>query len=195
MNIFSNGINYADGETPTVMTSNIEAIGYEGWYYKNSGSNKKITWYIPLGNTPLMVSDLTMIYASLHILNTASLPFITVYTAPTGFNDAGKWYHSKTVFEVPYTEVLNENANYCFYAELGYADSEITIDGHTNVRLMVVDSESSGNYTDTNVIKYVAFCTEDDVKAGEVEFILSDINLLKLDGDDIELFLTNNDLF
>jgi hypothetical protein len=37
MNIFSNGINYADGETPTVMSANIEAIGYEGWYYMFAG--------------------------------------------------------------------------------------------------------------------------------------------------------------
>lgn len=195
MNVFSNGINYADGETPTVMTSSIESICYEGWYYKNSGSKKKITWYVPLGNTPLLVSDLNMIYASLRILNTVSLPFITVYTAPIGFNDAGKWYHSKTVFAVPDTVSLNENANYCFYAEFGSAVSEVTIDGHTNIKLTVDASNSRGNYTDTNVVKYVAFCTAEDVSAGEVEFILSDINLSKRAGDDIELFLSNNDLF
>ena len=195
MNIFSNGINYADGETPTVMSSGIEAIGYEGWYYKNSGSNKKISWYIPLGNAPLLVSDLTTIYASLRLLNAASLPFITVYTAPTGFNDAGKWYHSKTVFAVPDTEALTENANYRFYAEIGSAVSEIPIDGHSNIKLAIDASNSSGNYTDINVIKYVSFCTADDVNAGGVEFILSNINLLKKDGNNIELFLTNDELF
>ena len=195
MNIFSNGINYADGETPTVMSSGIEAIGYEGWYYKNSGSNKKITWYIPLGNAPLLVSDLTTIYASLRLLNAASLPFITVYTAPIGFNDAGKWYHSKTVFAVPDTEALTENANYRFYAEIGSAVSEIPIDGHSNIKLAIDASNSSGNYTDINVIKYVSFCTADDVNAGGVEFILSNINLLKKDGNNIELFLTNDELF
>lgn len=191
MNIFSNGINYADGETPTVMTANIEAMGYEGWYYKNSGIGKKITWYIPLGDSPLLVSDLTMVYASLRLLNTASLPFLTIYTAPIGFNDAATWYHSKTVFSVPETVDLNENANYCFYAEIGAEVSEISIDGHINVKLTAL---SSGNYTGTNVIKYIAFCTAEDAAAGEVEFILSDINLLKSSGD-IELFLSNGELF
>lgn len=191
MNIFSNGINYADGETPTVMTANIEALGYEGWYYKNSGLGKKITWYIPLGDSPLLVSDLTMVYTSLRLLNTASLPFLIVYTAPIGINDADTWYHSKTVFSVPETVDLNENTNYCFYAEIGTEVSEILIDGHTNIKLT---TDSSGDYTSTNVIKYIAFCTAEDAAAGEVEFILSDINLLKPSGD-VELFLSNDELF
>lgn len=194
MNIFSNGINYADGETPVVMTTNIEAIGYEGWYYKNSELGKKITWFVPLGKSPFVFSDLTAIYASLHILNKSSLPYLVVYTAPIGFNDVEKWYHSKTVFSVPKTAEISENNNYCFFAETGKKMNEITIDGHTNIALEINTEKSTGKYTDINVVKYIAFCTNDDATTGEAEFILSDINIIKKNGD-IELFLSNDELF
>jgi hypothetical protein len=36
MNTFSNGINYADGDAPTIMTPAIEAMGYDGWYYNST---------------------------------------------------------------------------------------------------------------------------------------------------------------
>lgn len=193
MNIFSNGINYADGETPTVMSSAIEAVGYEGWYYKNSAHGKHISWYIPLGKIPFFISDLTSIYASIHIRNKTSLPFIIVYTAPIGFNDAGKWYHSKTVYTIPETEELENNSNYCFFINMGKM-TELSIDGHTNVELVANSEKSSGKYTATNIVKYVAFCTNDDVAPGEVDFILSDINVIKKSGN-IELFLSNSELF
>lgn len=193
MNIFSNGVNYADGETPTVMPSVIESIGYEGWYYKNSSSGKYISWYIPLGKTPFFILDLLSIYASVHIRNKKSLPFITVYTAPIGFNDASKWYHTKTVFSVLDTTDIEDNSNYCFFIKMG-KNNEPEIDGHKNIELIINEEKSCGKFTSTNVVKYVSFCTNNDAAPGDVEFILSDINIIKQSGN-IELFLSNNELF
>lgn len=193
MNVFSNGINYADGETPTVMNTAIESIGYEGWYYKNSSFGKKISWYMPLGRTPFFILDFSTIYASLHIRNKKSLPFIVVYTAPIGFNDADKWYHSKTVYSVPDTVEIEDNANYCFFVKSGKM-SDLDILGHTNIELIKNEEKSSGKFSATNIVKYVAFCTSDDAASGETEFILSDFNIIKQSGN-IELFLSNNELF
>lgn len=113
MNTFSNGINYADGDAPIIMPPAIEALNYDGWYYKNIAKGKKINWYIPFG-TNVTINNLKMVQASLKLLNKVSAPFITVYTKPTGSGDAASWYKARRTYIVPAVTLVN-GQNYNFW--------------------------------------------------------------------------------
>lgn len=62
----------------------------DGWYFKNltgsSNGNAKANWYLP-SITGLKVSDIVNLYINILVVSKTSLPFITVYTKPTGTND------------------------------------------------------------------------------------------------------------
>jgi hypothetical protein len=196
MNTFSNGINYADGDPPTIMPPAIEAGGYDGWYYKNIALGRKINWYIPPGKNAtgnsLRIADLRMIFASIKVINPVSLPFITVYTNPTGLGDAASWYHSRTTYIVWSPVTAGE---YCIWAEVGATSAAPTITGHTNIKLTLDTFSSRGTPQQTNTILAVAFSSNSSSAAGNVEFILSDIELVRVAGDPVTFVLSNDELF
>ena len=196
MNTFSNGINYADGDSPTIMPPAIEAGGYDGWYYKNVARGRKINWYIPPGNnvtgTALRIADLRMIFASIKVINPVSLPFITVYTRPTGLGDAAFWYHSRITYIVTSSLLAG---NYCLWAEVGATGAAPSIPGHTSVKMAIDNISTRGVQRQTDTILFIAFSSNSTSAAGNVEFILSDIELVRVAGDPVTFVVSNDELF
>lgn len=192
MNTFSNGINYADGDAPTIMTPAIEAMGYDGWYYKNSARGKKINWYIPV-ETNTRVTDLRMMYVLLKLINPVSSPFITIYTKPTGTGDAAAWYHSRVTYIVP-TMSFVAGRKYCFWAEIGAVSPAPSVENHTNVKLIVDTFSSRGSLGQTDQILFIAFSSNSSSAAGNVEFILNNISLVKT-SEQVDFLLSNDELF
>ena len=178
---------YAD-KSPPVPIPTIR-YGYQGWYYTNSSlwvnpapaTRNKINWYIlPNANGVTTVGDLRYIRLNLHLFNSISPPFITVYTQATGSGDAGGWYKSKRTYIITSGSVggnaVADNTNYCFYMNWnGYYISPFTV-AHTNATLSVSSADGSviGSFGNSEVIYAYSIETNSTSTAGNVEFILSD---------------------
>lgn len=177
---------YADGSPPVPIPT--IRYGYHGWYYTNSSlwvnhapmTRNKINWYIlPNVNGVSKVGDLRYIRLNLHIFNSVSMPFLTVYTQATGSGDAGGWYKSKRMYITSNVaddgNTLGDNTNYCFYTNWnGYSTKPFTV-AHTNATLSTSTVEGSviGNFESNELIFAYSIGTNSSSAAGNVEFILS----------------------
>lgn len=177
---------YADGSPPVPIPT--IRYGYHGWYYTNSSlwvnpspsTRNKINWYLlPNANGITKVRDLRYIRLNLHLFNSVSPPFLTVYTQATGSGDAGGWYKSKrTYINASVSDqgnTVDDNTNYCFYMNWnGYSVSPFTV-SHTNVSLSVstVNGSAIGSFDNSEVIFAYSIGTNSTSAPGNVEFILS----------------------
>ena len=171
---------YADGSPPAPIPT--IRYGYQGWYYTNSSlwvnpapaTRNKINWYLlPNANGITTVGDLRYVRLNLHIFNSVSTPFLTVYTQATGNGDAGGWYKSKRTYINAGSTV--DNTNYCFYVNWnGYSISPFTV-AHTNSALSVstVNGSAIGSFGNSEVIFAYSIGTNSNSAPGNVEFILS----------------------
>lgn len=92
---------YAD----TTPAPTKEGTGREGWYYTNPVAGNKMNLYFFDGNSETFtVSDLEYLYSKIYIdswnANVQNLPFLQVYTKPTGIGDAGAFYHSRITYDL-----------------------------------------------------------------------------------------------
>lgn len=177
---------YADGSPPVPIPT--IRYGYPGWYYTNSSlwvnpapaTRNKINWYLlPNANGLTKVSDLRYIRLNLHLFNSVSTPFLTVYTQATGSDDAGGWYKSKRTYITSAVSddgnTLTDHTNYCFYMNWnGFSISPFTV-AHTNAALSVstVNGSVIGNFGSSEVIFAYSIGTNSNSAPGNVEFILS----------------------
>jgi hypothetical protein len=177
---------YADGSPPVPIPT--IRYGYQGWYYTNSSlwvnpapaTRNKINWYLlPNANGVTKVADLRYIRLNLHLFNSVSTPFITVYTQATGSGDAGGWYKSKRTYITSAVSddgnTLADHTNYCFYMNWnGYSITPFTV-AHTNAALSVstVNGSVIGSFGSSEVIFAYSIGTNSTSAPGNVEFILS----------------------
>ena len=171
---------YADGSPPVAIPT--IRYGYQGWYYTNSSlwvnpapaTRNKINWYIlPNANGITTVGDLRYVRLNLHLFNSVSTPFLTVYTLATGSGDSGGWYKSKRTYIIAGTPV--DNTNYCFYMNWnGYSVLPFTV-AHTNAELTLSSVSGSviGSFGDSEVLFAYSIGTNSNSAPGNVEFILS----------------------
>jgi hypothetical protein len=177
---------YADGSPPVPIPT--IRYGYQGWYYTNSSlwvnpapaTRNKINWYLlPNANGVTKVADLRYIRLNLHLFNSVSTPFLTVYTQATGSGDAGGWYKSKRTYITSAVSddgnTLADHTNYCFYMNWnGYSITPFTV-AHTNAALSVSTENGSaiGSFGSSEVIFAYSIGTNSNSAPGNVEFILS----------------------
>jgi hypothetical protein len=188
---------YADGSPPVPIP--LIRYGYPGWYYTNSSiwvnpapaTRNKINWYLlPNTNGMTTVGKLRYIRLNLHVFNSVSLPFLTVYTQATGNGDAGGWYKSKRVYDVTTSVVddgdtLTDHTNYCFYINWnGFSVTPFTV-AHKNAAFVTSTREGSaiGNFDNSELIFAYSIGTNSSSAAGSVEFILSSAVVGELNND------------
>ena len=170
---------YADGSPPVAIPT--IRYGYQGWYYTNSSlwvnpapaTRNKINWYILPNSNSTTVGDLRYIRLNLHLFNSVSTPFLTVYTQATGSGDSGGWYKSKRTYII--ADTLVDNTNYCFYMNWnGYSISPFTV-AHTNSAFMLssVSGSALGDFDNSEVLFAYSIVTNSNSAPGNVEFILS----------------------
>lgn len=86
---------YAD--TLPVPTADLN--GRDGWLYKKTAGAEKFNYYVwSQGSKPLRLRDLRSVYMIASVdtyTDAASVPFVVIYTKPTGVGDQQPWYHSK----------------------------------------------------------------------------------------------------
>jgi len=179
---------YADGAPPVeIPTAIFNQYGYNGFYFINDSNGKKINWYLPPDNTTSMtVGDLAGFYFNFLNLSTTTyggIPYLSVYTKPTGNNDYRPWYHSKRSFVVSSSFVPATNTTYTAYLDNTLPD----LPPHYNSTLIPLEISTvqpfpTGPYDPLEQILFFAFSTNSTTPINGTEFILSSVNITKSTG-------------
>ena len=84
--------------------------GREGWLYTKTAGAEKFNYYLwSQGSHAITLGRLHTIYMVASIdtyTNTSSVPFIVVYTKPTGVGDQAVWYHSKIIYAIDTSQII-----------------------------------------------------------------------------------------
>ena len=92
-----------------------------GWNLTNSVGGTKFNLYYFNGTQEIVtLRQLQSVYFKAFInvnTETASMPFIHIYTKPTGSGDAGPWYHSKIDYEYDSDNIIGIGEECVFYGE------------------------------------------------------------------------------
>tara|TARA_R110002153_G_scaffold170603_1_gene323460 strand:- start:401 stop:1081 length:681 start_codon:yes stop_codon:yes gene_type:complete len=110
---------YADSSPAPVA----DADGRDGWLFnKTIADASKFNYYFyGQGNTPILLNEISALLCDVTIDNyqgISSLPFIIIYTKPTGVGDAGAWYHSRVTYTMNSDEVILLGEAVTFYGGL-----------------------------------------------------------------------------
>ena len=92
------------GTLPTPSAS----LGFPGWKHTKGSGVEKFNYYFygNNSNNPYLLKELDNFWAvvTCHtITTTGSLPFLVLYTVPTGVGDAEAWYKSKIAYVIDIT--------------------------------------------------------------------------------------------
>ena len=169
---------------PAVMTDAVRNLNYDGWYYKkvaDDSVNKKINWYLG-PDTNMLVSDLKQVFFEMNLINTTGLPFITVYTKPTGTGDAASWFKSARTFELlnpSSLSSLSNNTPYCFHYKFDSNASDPFSYNHANKLMSPSDVTANirGNFLPTEQVMFFSFGTNSGSAIGTVELICRSISI------------------
>ena len=163
----------------------------EGWFLKNTVSGTKFNLYIFGGDQEIIKkSEIRSLYflANIDNLNNlSSIPFLHIYTKPTGVNDAKFWYHSRYDYRVDFDSVKMGVGEQClFYANDKPIDkprkyqsqrhipmSDTSIDGESDEHgeiLYIVISSDSGAVLETMqcCLQMVGFETNETFTENEI---------------------------
>jgi hypothetical protein len=155
-------------------------FGYNGWYYTNSTAwvnvapavRNHIKWLVSANTATSKVSDLQYIRVNLKIYNTASLPYLMVYT------QAGS---SKKYPVMSGNGSLINGTVYSFYMNFNSYNREPATVGATNAALAY--TIGTGSFADSELIASIAVETDSNATAGHVEFTLSSVVVGELSGE------------
>ena len=155
-------------------------FGYNGWYYTNSTAwvnvapavRNHIKWLVSANTATSKVSDLQYIRVNLKIHNTASLPYLMVYT------QAGS---SKKYPVMSGNGSLINGTVYSFYMNFNSYNREPATVGATNAALAY--TIGTGSFADSELIASIAVETDSNATAGHVEFTLSSVVVGELSGE------------
>jgi len=178
---FSSPAIYADSSVPPQQNSTFQnTYGYFGWAYKKQSpqaTNAKINWYFlpPINN--MTVGDLKGLYYQIfnNCSTTGSLPFITVYTKPTGSGDYASWYHSSMTYVPDANSSPNQSCQmYVNIKNEPFTPQSIGIQNQINMVQSSVNNPK-GVYADDQQILSISFQTNSASALNTVDFACTKI--------------------
>lgn len=110
---------YADSSPAPIADND----GRDGWLFSKSVADaSKFNYYFyGEGSSPILLNEISSLLCDVTIDNyqdITSLPFIIIYTKPTGVGDAGVWYHSKIIYTMNSDEKILLGEGVTFYGGL-----------------------------------------------------------------------------
>lgn len=193
---------------------------FNGWYYKNTVSNGASNLYF-YGNTLtnsrqklLKLSDIKSIFVKCKILsisNNSSIPFLNIYTRPTGSGDAGAFYKSRLTYIInqplilPGEDILmcvnNNEIDNILYPEIHKENARLlntlgTANDNEDVILISVNTDSGAALNTVEVIySELGFKTSDnnyniiELSKYKENKIIDVLDYLKLINDKLQLLI------
>lgn len=155
---------YADSSPAPTADLN----GRDGWLFTKSSGAEKFNYYIwSQGSHALRLKDLRSIYMLASVdtyTNGASVPFIIIYTKPTGIGDEQPWYHSKITYSIDnrqiimlgekvqfYTHQVRPNEHYGF-RQIPLAIEQTAGDGLPEEQILYISLHSDSGGINTKIL-------------------------------------------
>ena len=99
----------------------------DGWYYQNKTLNDKLNLYFfdgtqetfTLGGVQYLY---TKCFIDRYVNDVRNLPFLQIYTKPTGVNDAGAFYHSRITYTIDLNSAKIGLGEECYFFAKGVPD-------------------------------------------------------------------------
>lgn len=152
-----------------------------GWNCVNSTASTKFNLYIFNGaEETLTLGDLTSIYFKGYInryTGVQSMPFLQVYTKPTGSGDAGSFYHSRINWVYNADDSIGIGEECIFYGEAEPSSQ------FTNRKIELTSKTVQGDGADTEEILYVVCASDSSASQNEMN---ATINLIGFNNSNIK---------
>jgi hypothetical protein len=178
----------------------------DGWYIKNYAPGNKANWYMPANGSAMKLSDIKNLYLNVFAVSDVSLPFITVYTRPTGTNDLVPGFcHARInyLFASSTTSLTSRKA-YCLYTNESpvhiYNENPLKVSQISTLTAANASSTggdgSVGNSIDTrstgvtmdDIVGVFCINTDSKTSANNVEFVLNGFNVELVSGTTKHVF-------
>ena len=175
------GMVVADGASP------LADPGYQdGWYYTNE-ENEKINWYFYDGVSMPSTFGTASFYAVMTLNTTVSsaMPFFSIYSAPTGTNDAETWYKSRKHMHVADPSTLALGKKYLFV--IG-EDPQV----HPELERVFLEQNtlgSEGTCDDAEALQFASLGTSSSLPENSTNFLAESLGSFTEEGGDAELQL------
>ena len=138
----------------------------------STGAEKFNYYMYSQGSLPITLGHLNSVFFTGSIDNYvsgASVPFVVIYTKPTGIGDAGLWYHSKVAYTIHNTVDIQLGELCYFYG--GVKPSHIT----SSYRQILLNNKIvEGDALDAEEILYISFHS-DSSAADTTRILIADM--------------------
>ena len=158
----------------------LQAYQYYGWYFINSVALRKIDWFFA-PDYAMTVGDVKGLYLNYFNVATTSndnLPFITIYTKPTGVDDYYPLFaHSSATYIANFTPV--SATPYCSFMNITGTQPNPFPYGHQlgSMILSPVAPNPRGEYLPTEEVLAIAIGTNSTSPVNQVNFIMSKVGI------------------
>jgi chemotaxis protein histidine kinase CheA len=166
----------------------------QGWYFTNATAGDKINWYFFDGMSEISTLGSFSAYAVFTLDSVADVPFLGVYTKPTGTGDSGSWYHSRQVWVRDPNFALTAGKTY-----LIHTGNDPKVHPELTRIPLVTAFNSVGDQDAGEQILTVALNTDSSSAAGNYQFLVDSLGVKTESGYDRKSLLrfrqaTVNDL-
>lgn len=158
----------------------LQAYQYYGWYFINSVALRKIDWFFA-PDYAMTIADVKGLYLNyLNITTTSNdnLPFITIYTKPTGVDDYYPLFaHSSATYVANFTPT--SATPYCSFMNISGTQPNPFPYGHQlgSMILSPVAPNPRGEYLPTEEVLAISIGTNSTSPVNQVNFIMSKVGI------------------
>jgi hypothetical protein len=174
---------YADSSIAPQPSQFLATYGYNGWGYIKAlpqASNAKINWYLPFPIYNGTVGQLKGLYYQIFnaCVNTGDLPFLVVYTKPTGSGDYASWYHSSCAYVPDSNSPANQTCQmFMNIKDLQFTPQAVNIQNQISMSISSTNNPK-GDYQDNQQILFISFQTNSGSALNNVNFVCNKIGFI-----------------
>jgi hypothetical protein len=154
----------------------ITSYQYYGWYFINSVALRNIAWFFA-PDYAMTVADVKGLYLNYFNITTTSndnLPFLTIYTKPTGVNDFfPNFAHSARTFAPTFS--TSPASPYCSFMNISGVQPDPFPYGHQLGAMVIANTR--GEYLPTEEVLAVAIGTNTASPVGQCNFIFQKVGI------------------
>jgi hypothetical protein len=175
----------------------IASSQYYGWYFKNAVALRKIDWFFApdYAMTVSEVKGLYMNYFNVAATSNEDLPFISIYTKPTGSGDVIPGFaHSVCTFVAAFTPTIN--TAWCSFMNISGVEPDPFPYGHRLGAMILspVAPNPRGSYLPTEEVLAISVGTNSTAAVNAVEFTMGKVGICLAQGNQ-ENILQPTDIF
>jgi hypothetical protein len=158
----------------------ITSYQYYGWYFINSVALRKIDWYFA-PDYAMTVADVKGLYLNYFNITTTSndnLPYLTIYTKPTGSNDIIPGFaHSSATYIANFTPAVA--TPYCSFMNISGVQPDPFPYGHSLEPMILspVQPNPRGQYLGTEEVLAISIGTNSTSEVGQCNFIFQKLGI------------------